>query len=232
MYGSRPSPASSLCHHSVCPPRSLALLLACSLLLAFSPIQSCRLHLHPTPPPPRPAPQQQPPHPPGSASDATQALEALPGTPDGDGGVKDASPPTTTTNVSTAAAAANTAANATSTAETVAREEAIEAVDAALEPFRGVQGMGPAMLTSLLGFARADSGNRPVVEALASEVRFAAPAERRRRRRRRRQSGVDGGGKGTASGWVEGKTVVFTGSLTRYMGEFLWRGVVVEASNP
>lgn len=97
-----------------------------------------------------------------------------------------------------------------------------------LEPFRGIQGMGPAVLTSLLQFARAES-NREVVEALASELRFVRPARRRRRRGRRllegRGGGENGGDKnGEAGGvgggggkgaWVEGKTVVFTGSLTR-----------------
>ncbi|CAN0564504.1 unnamed protein product, partial [Ectocarpus sp. 12 AP-2014] len=50
---------------------------------------------------------------------------------------------------------------------------------AAAEAFQGIQGMGPAMLASLLRFAKAENGNRPVVEALASEVRFSARARGR-----------------------------------------------------
>lgn len=100
-----------------------------------------------------------------------------------------------------------------------------------LEPFRQIQGMGPAMLNSLLEFARTDS-NREVVEALASEVRFNRPSRRRRSRRvLDERTGVGRGkpGEGTAEQreygslyrgedlcqWVQGKTVVFTGSLTR-----------------
>ncbi|CAM9557635.1 unnamed protein product [Scytosiphon promiscuus] len=80
-------------------------------------------------------------------------------------------------------------------------------------PFQRVQGMGPAMLTSLLRFASADSGNRAVVEALASEVRFQVPGAHQRRRGLDRV-GDGGGGAGAAGAWVEGKTVVFTGSLS------------------
>ncbi|CAM9389202.1 unnamed protein product [Ectocarpus sp. 13 AM-2016] len=151
------------------------------------------------------------------ASDASQALEAAQHTRDRE-----------------TAAVANTAAErqeetSAAAADAPAAAATAAAVDdtgptepAAAEAFRGVQGMGPAMLASLLRFAKADNGNRPVVEALASEVRFSARA---RGRHRGGMIGggsggdavVEGGGMGSAGGgaWVEGKTVVFTGTLTR-----------------
>lgn len=162
---------------------------------------------------------------PSSASDATQALEVDQSASRGQDGLKDARPSvnSTTEIVAEESAAATAAANDADAAvhgaiAGVVSEALDPAAAAALEPFRSVQGMGPAMLASLLRFARADSGNRPAVEALASEVRFTtATAERHRRRRNR----VVDGGQGTASAWVEGKTVVFTGSLTR-REPFFW----------
>eukprot|EP00903_Cladosiphon_okamuranus_P007072 g6873.t1 len=158
-----------------------------------------------------------------SASDATKALEAIQTTRVGEDALKDASSNLTTgtaeivaqdTTITAAATAANeTDAGVHGAVVTEAEDPAAAAAAAALEPFQSIQGMGPAMLTSLLRFARAENGNRAVVEALASEVRFkAAPAEQHRRRRRK---SVGAGGQGAASAWVDGKTVVFTGSLTR-----------------
>lgn len=101
--------------------------------------------------------------------------------------------------------------------------------------------MGPAAMESLIQFARAE-GNREVVNALASEVRFVRPIRRKRNSRRREplSAGIDGDegdGKGDEAGgktwevdtgagaWVEGKTVVFTGSLTRWaIGRLHGRG--------
>ncbi|CAM9606790.1 unnamed protein product [Discosporangium mesarthrocarpum] len=100
-----------------------------------------------------------------------------------------------------------------------------EDVKASLEAFKPIQGMGPAVLTSLVQFVKAPA-NRSVVEALAKEVRFVKQPNGNR---------VDldalvvkhaGDGKempGSAStttigapwAWMAGKTVVFTGSLTR-----------------
>ena len=190
---------------------------------------------------------------PGSASDATQALEAIQTTHDGADGLKgatsNATSPTEVVAQDTAAAAAAAEAAAAATAaaatandagaadhgavtEVVADAEdsavaaAASAAAAALAPFRSIQGMGPAMLTSLLRFARADTGNRPVVDTLASEVRFAAaPAERRRR-------SPMAGGQGTAGAWVEGKTVVFTGSLTRHVLYFVVVSAVAGVRRP
>lgn len=170
---------------------------------------------------------------PGSASDATQALEAAQNALDGEEGLTETVSANATStaevvaqNASAAAARANdadaTVHGAIPEVVTEAEDPAAAAAAAALGPFQSIQGMGPAMLTSLLRFARADTGNRPVVETLASEVRFAAAPQGQRRRQRSR---VVGGGQGSAGAWVEGKTVVFTGSLTRQvLFFFLLRG--------
>lgn len=165
-----------------------------------------------------------------SASDATQQQEAVQGT-SGDSNAN-------ATDIATAAqvevlAAKNIAPAATAAAVAVDRvipdqaadDAAAAAAAPALRPFQSVQGMGPAMLSSLLRFARRDNGNRPVVEALASEVRFTPQLQQRRRRSRAVVDGGGGAGGGdTASAWVEGKTVVFTGTLTRQADYFECRG--------
>ena len=174
------------------------------------------------------------------ASDASEALGSVEQAHDGLQGIAAITPvpaasstttdgttgaDSTTTNTTTTDSTATDRANTTDAAAAV--------LEASLEAFRSVQGMGPAIITSLLNFARAESGNREVVEALASEVRFAAVPPGRRRRQRRLQPATGGGvGVGDGDGeveteispgegggspsWVEGKTVVFTGSLTRY----------------
>lgn len=109
---------------------------------------------------------------------------------------------------------------------------AAAAAAVAVEPFRGVQGMGPMVIESLLQFGRAES-NREVVDALACEVRFVRPVRRRSKKNSRpkrvaspARTGVDGELAGTegveVGAWVEGKTVVFTGSLTRCVLDFFF----------
>ncbi|CAM9194612.1 unnamed protein product [Choristocarpus tenellus] len=91
--------------------------------------------------------------------------------------------------------------------------------ESALEPFKGIQGMGPAILNSLVQFAEAKS-NQEVVLALAKEVHFIEKSDGRGGIQRMlpllgsvNDQGVSGAE--AARAWVMGKTVVFTGSLAR-----------------
>lgn len=169
-------------------------------------------HVGPTPPPPPLNPIDS------RASDASEAAAQAQGNTEDAVESTPSSHDTTKTTASEDAPGitppafvSGTDSPAASDASNATLDAAAAAAADALEPFRSVQGMGPAMLTSLLHFARAESGNREVVEALASEVRFSRPV-----RRQTLLSPGKGGGEGVSSGsWVEGKTVVFTGSLTR-----------------